>query len=168
MKIMQSMSKRAVILSAALVLGSFSAFAANPDFTGDWQLNESKSNLGQFGRAAKTLKIQGDVTSLAIDRVSTNRNGEEVKTTEKWTTDDKEIESTGFNNSKKKTKVKWSDDGKTLNVKSSTAFEMNGQSMEIKSEEKWSLSDDGKTLTIESTTTSTRGTNTTKLVYDKK
>ena len=113
------------------------------------------------------MKIAGNVESIAIQRVSTNRAGEAVTTDEKLTFDDKETESTVFGNSKKKSKAKWSDDGKKLTVKSTIAFERNGEKMEIKTTEVWSLSDDGKTLTIESTSESSQGTNTTKLVYDK-
>jgi hypothetical protein len=39
--------------------------------------------------------------------------------------------------------------------------------MEIKTTEIWTLMDEGKTLSIESTSTSSRGTNITKLIYDK-
>lgn len=164
-------AKPMLVLSVILLAITGSAFlTANPDFSGEWKLNESKSTLGQFNRAAKTLNIKGDVTSMAINRVATNRQGEEVKTDEKLTFDDKEIESSttsSFGTSKKKSKAKWSDDGKKLTVKSVTEFEGNGQKMEIKTVETWSLSDDAKTLTIESTSESTRGTNTTKMVYDK-
>jgi hypothetical protein len=113
------------------------------------------------------MKIQGNVESIAIQRVSTNRAGEAVTTDEKLTFDDKETESTVFGNSKKKSKAKWSDDGKKLTVKSTIAFDRNGQTTEIKTTEVWTLSDDGKTLTIESTTESPQGTNSTKMVYDK-
>jgi hypothetical protein len=158
-----------MILCATLfTLAAPAAFAGtNPDFSGEWKLNEGKSVLPQFGRAAKTLKVEGSVEAIAIQRISTNQQGEDVTTSEKLTTDEKETESTVFGTNKKKSKTKWSDDGKKLNVKSVIAFERNGQTMEIKTTEVWSLSDDGKTLTIESTTESTRGTSTTKLVYDK-
>jgi hypothetical protein len=119
------------------IITSAAVMVANTDFSGTWKLNESKSNLGQFGRAAKKLTIKGNVENIAIDRASTNQAGEEVTTSEK------------------------------LTVKSTIAFERNGETMEIKTTEVWSLSDDGKTLTIESESTSSRGTNTTKLVYDK-
>lgn len=160
---------RISLFSLITILGiTGTAFSmANLDFSGQWKLNESKSNLGQFNRAAKTMNIKGDVTSIAINRISTNRAGEEVKTDEKLTFDDNETESTVFGNSKKKSKAKWSDDGKKLTVKSTIEFERNGQKTEIKITETWSLSDDGKTLTIDSTTESPQGTNTTKLVYDK-
>ena len=157
----------ALFLSVVMFMAFTGGIAANIDFSGEWKLNESKSNLGQFGRAAKTLKIEGNVESVAIQRVSTNQAGEEMTTSEKLTFDDKETESTVFGNNKKKSKAKWSDDGKKLTVKSTIAFDRNGQTMEIKTTEVWSMSDDGKTLTIESTSESARGTNTTKLVYDK-
>jgi hypothetical protein len=86
---------------------------------------------------------------------------------EKLTFDDKESESAAFGNNKKKSKAKWSDDGKTLTIKSTITFDRNGETMEIKGTEKWTLLDDGKTLSIESETFSSRGTNNTKLIYDK-
>lgn len=161
------MQNTALFLTVIMFMAFTAGIAANSDFSGEWKLNESKSNMGQFGRAAKTLKIQGNVESLAIQRVSTNQAGEEMTTSEKLTFDDKESESTVFGTTKKKSKAKWSDDGKKLTVKSTIAFERNGETMEIKTTEIWSQSDDGKTLTIESTSESARGTNTTKLVYDK-
>ena len=168
MKLKQIVRNTALFLSVIMFTAvSTGAFAGNVNFSGDWKLNESKSNLGQFNRAAKSMKIQGNVESIAIQRVSTNRAGEAVTTDEKLTFDDKETESTVFGNSKKKSKAKWSDDGKKLTVKSTINFERNGQTMEFKTTEVWTLSDDGKTLTIDSTTESAQGTNTTKMVYDK-
>jgi hypothetical protein len=162
-------SKFAVVSTFAFVtiITSAAVMVANADFSGEWKLNESKSNLGQFGRAAKKLKIQGNVESIAIQRALTNQAGEEVTTNEKLTFDDKESENTVFGNAKKKSKAKWSDDGKKLTVKSTITLDRNGETMEIKSTEVWSLSDDGKTLTIETESTSSFGTNNTKLVYDK-
>lgn len=165
MSITKMISTKKLYLLSTFALASITVNAA--DFSGEWKLNESKSNLGQFGRAAKKLKIAGNVESMALQRASTNQAGEEVITDEKLTFDEKESESAVFGNNKKKSKAKWSDDGKKLTVKSTIVFERNGQSMEIKTIEVWSLSDDGKTLTIDSTSESTRGTNTTKLVYDK-
>jgi len=168
MKLMASNTGKIIrttfVLIFTMITGSVFAGA---DFAGDWKLNESKSTLGQFNRAAKTMKIQGNVESIAIQRVSTNRAGEAVTTDEKLTFDDKETESTVFGNSKKKSKAKWSDDGKKLTVKSVIVFDRNGEKMEIKTTEVWTLSDDGKTLTIESTSESPQGSNTTKMVYDK-
>jgi hypothetical protein len=159
--------KKATVLSLLFFTITSAVFAGNVDFSGTWQLNESKSTLGQFGRPAKKLTVQGNVENIAIKRASTNQQGEEVTTDEKLTFDDKESESTVFGNNKKKSKAKWSDDGKTLTVKSTIVFDRNGQTMEIKTTEVWTLSADGKTLTIDSTSESPRGTNTTKLVYDK-
>ena len=149
------------------IIACAAVLVTNADFSGEWKLNESKSNLGQFGRAARKLKIEGSVESMAIQRALTNQAGEEVTSNEKLTFDDKESESTVFGSAKKKSKAKWSDDGKKLTVKSTIAFERNGETMEIKSTEVWSLSEDGKTLTIETESTSSFGTNNTKLVYDK-
>lgn len=171
MKTYQIISRKTIqkiaALSAFIFVTTAGTLVANSDFSGEWKLNESKSNLGQFGRAAKKLKIEGNVESIAIQRALTNQAGEEVTSNEKLTFDDKESESTVFGNAKKKSKAKWSDDGKTLTVKSTIVLDRNGETMEIKSTEVWSISADGKTLTIETESTSSFGTNNTKLVYDK-
>lgn len=53
--------KTSLLLAAAavLVLTSATALNAPPNFSGEWKLNESKSELGQFGRgAAKKIKVE--------------------------------------------------------------------------------------------------------------
>ena len=163
--------KATLILSVA-AFTTLSAIAAvkyaNANFTGDYTLNESKSTFGQFGArmAAKKLKVDGQAESLSISRTSNGPNGE-FTSSEKITLDGKPSENTIFGNNKKISTTKWSEDGQTLTVNSSMTFERNGEKTEIKTVESWKLSDEGKTLNIESTSTSSRGTFTTKLVYDK-
>jgi len=61
----------------------------------------------------------------------------------------------------------WSADGKFLVVNSTSVFERDGNRMEIKSTESWTLSGEGKVLTIELISTSPRGERKATLVYDK-
>ncbi|HVG42208.1 MAG TPA: hypothetical protein VM888_11410 [Chitinophagaceae bacterium] len=153
----------AAISSAATILYA----AAN--FSGEWKLNEQKSELGQFGgrMAARKMVITGQAENLSIQRSSTSQDGQEVNTSEKLTFDGKPSESTVFGNSKKSSSSKWSDDGQTLNVASTIILDRNGETIEIKVTEVWKLIDGGNALSIESTSNSTFGTNTMKLVYDK-
>jgi len=46
-------------------------------------------------------------------------------------------------------------------------LEFNGQSMEIKGTEAWTLSDDGKNLTVQINSSSPQGEFSSKAVYDK-
>ncbi|MCU7551192.1 hypothetical protein OCK74_18875 [Chitinophagaceae bacterium LB-8] len=142
---------------------------ANADLSGEWKLNEQKSELGQFGgrMAARKLKVSSQADAISIERTSVTQNGEERTTSEKLTFDGKETETTVFGNNKKKSTAKWSDDGQTLNINSVMVFDRNGEQMEIKVAEAWKLTENGQVLSVESTSTSSRGTNTLKLVYEK-
>jgi hypothetical protein len=165
-------SKTPLLLAAAavVVLSSATILSAPPDLSGEWKLNESKSELGQFGRgAAKKIKVESmDAQGISYERTTTNQNGEDVVRKEKLTFDGKEVESTatgGFGNSKTKATASISDDALTTNA--TTSFERDGQVIEIKRKETWKLSDGGKVLTIEVSSSSSFGDNTMKLVYDK-
>jgi len=156
--------------TAVMVFSSFTILNAPPNLSGEWKLNEGKSDLGQFGRgAAKKIKVESqDAQGISFERTTTNQNGEEVVRKEKLTFDGKEIESTatgGFGTSKTKATAKISDDA--MDVNSTVTFERDGQPMEIKRKETWKLSDGGQVLTIEVSSSSSFGDNTMKLVYDK-
>jgi len=140
---------------------------ANPDFSGQWTLNEGKSNLGQYGgrMSARKMKVTMDANGISADKTVNGQNGE-TTTTDKLTFDGKETSSAFFGTSTKKSTAKWSDDGQALNVTWVAALDRNGEKTEIKGSDSWKLAD-ANTLTIESTSTSSFGTMTTKLVYDK-
>ena len=157
-----------VAAAAVVVLSSATVLNAPPNFSGEWKLNESKSEMGQFGRgAAKKIKVESlDAQGISYERTITNQAGEEVVRKEKLTFDGKEVESTGgFGNAKTKSKATITDDAMTINAVS--VFDRDGQTMEIKRKETWKLSDGGNVLTIESNSSSSFGENTMKLVYEK-
>jgi hypothetical protein len=155
-------------LAVACICAAATFVMENANFSGEWTLNEQKSDLGQNGgrMAARKLKVQQTAEGMSLDRTS-SFNGEDRTMTDKITFDGKESESTVFGTSKKKTSAKWSDDGQTLNVNSVINFERDGQTTEIKVTEAWKLVNNGQSLSIESVTTSPRGTNTMKAIYDK-
>ena len=162
-------SKTSLLVAAAaiVVLSSATVLNAPPNFSGEWKLNESKSEMGQFGRAAKKIKVESvDAQGISYERTSTNQAGEEVVRKEKLTFDGKEVESTGgFGNAKTKSKATITDDAMTINAVS--VFDRDGQSMEVKRKEVWKLSDGGNVLTIEASSSFGDNNNTSKLVYDK-
>lgn len=165
-------SKSVFVITAALFsICTAATVIASVDFSGEWKLNEQKSELGQFGGrgAAKSIKVlSSDAKGISMERTSTNQNGEAVVRKESLTFDGKESESAGgFGNATRKATAKWSDDGQAMIVNAVTTFDRNGEKMEIKQTETWKLSDGGQTLTIESSSSSSFGESTMKLVYEK-
>jgi hypothetical protein len=153
-----------------MVCTAATAIINTADFSGEWKLNETKSDLGQFnGRgAAKKIKIDAvQADGMSFERTSTNQAGEEVVRKEKLTFDGKETENASFGTSKKKSTAKWSDDGSSLVINSTILFDRNGDVTEIKQKETWKLTDNGQALSIESNSSSSFGENSMKLVYDK-
>lgn len=176
MKIYQTLQKltfrNSVLFATAAMILLCSAMPYDNvavNFSGEWKLNEQKSELGEFGGrfAPKKLKVDSKADSLSYERTSTNQAGEEITSTIKLTFDGKESESIAFGNSKRKSAAKWSDDGQSLLVNSTILLDQNGQTTEIKVNEIWKLADNGNSLSIESKSSSSFGDNSMKLIYDK-
>jgi len=164
-----SKSLFSIFLFAAFLLNGAFSFAQKADFTGNWAFNESKSQMGEgrFRAPASKLVVAQNETTLTIERTSKGMDGEENVLKEKYTLDGKECENTGFMNMVKKSKVTWSADNKALTISSTSIFERDGNSMEIKTIEVLTVSEDGKTLNIASTSISQRGERKQALVYEK-
>ena len=146
------------------------ASAQSPvNFSGNWAFNEGKSKLGDgpMRMAPITLVVTQDGNNLSTERTMTGRDGNEIKMSGKYTLDGKECENSGFMNMKMKSTITWAADKKSLTIASTTVFNMNGESMEMKSTEIWKLEGD-KTLKIEATNTTPNGDMSRTLVYDKK
>jgi hypothetical protein len=154
---------------ALLFTAQLSAQTGAVNFSGSWALNESKSKFGdaQFRMAASILTVKQEGNNLSIDRNLSTPDGQEMKMTGKYTMDGKECENSGFMESKTKSTVKWSADNKSITIASSTVFNMNGDNMEMKATEIWTLDGD-KILKIETSNTMPDGEMKTSLVYDKK
>ncbi|MEI9944939.1 MAG: hypothetical protein WDN26_12060 [Chitinophagaceae bacterium] len=155
------------LLLAPAILLSFTTKPAPINFSGQWKLNESKSELGEFRFAPSSIKVDQKADAITVSRES-NFNGQANTRTETLTFDGKVTESTGgFGNSKRKSTAKWSDDGKTMTVSYTVNFDINGEASELKGTETWTLSDDGKTFTLQTKGAGPQGDFTTKAVYDK-
>ena len=159
----------------ALLLGiwlvSQAAAQAKTDFSGTWVLNESKSELGDFGGRFATTKIQVSQTSDSIKIVRTApaiNGGSPVSYTETLPFDGKEVQTEVLPGiSKKKSSIKWSTDGTSFVITSTTDLKARGQNIEMSSTEIWSLSADGNILTSVAKTTASRGESQTKAIYEK-
>ena len=151
-----------------VLLSCFTGSAQRAGFSGDWKLDESKSELGEFGaRIARSIKTEQKEDVITVTRTTPGFNGgDPVTSTVTLTFDGKVVESEGFGGSVRKSTAKWSDDGKTLTISSTMNFERDGQSFEFKSTENWTITKDGL-LSIAANTTSPRGDSSTKAVYNK-
>ena len=150
-----------------MLLSASVTFAQRASFSGDWKLDEKKSELGQFARSATSVKVDQKEDAITIAKVTPGFNGGEARTnTITLGFDGKVVQSEGFGGAVRKSTAKWSDDGKTLTITSNMNFERDGQSFEIKSTESWTLTTDGS-LSVITTSTSSRGENTIKAIYTK-
>lgn len=154
-------------LIAPVILLSVVSLPDRANFSGQWKLNEGKSELGNFGRfAATSIKAEQKEDAITIAKTSPGFNGgDPTTTTQTLTFDGKEAESTVFGGSKRKSTLKWSEDGQAMTINSTTFFERDGQTTEIKATETWTLKDGS--LSIVTVSSSPRGESTTKAVYDK-
>jgi hypothetical protein len=163
-------ASRTLLTAGLLFLMLLQVSAQGTNFSGTWAFNESKSKMGdsQFRRGATLISAKQEGNILSIDRTQAGFDGNEMKTSEKLNLDGTVSESTGMMDSKRKAVAKWSADNKSLDVAITTIFNMNGDNMEMKSSESWSLGE-GNTLIINSASSSPDGQEMkSTLVYDKK
>jgi hypothetical protein len=167
-------NKRMIYLKSGLfmvlsLLLSAATYAQNANFSGSWAYNESKSKLGDggFRMISQKLTITQNENNFTLERSFTGQDGTERKSNETYTLDGKESVNPVFNTSKKSIAT-WSADKKSLTVASVMVLEMNGDKMEIKTTEIYSLNDADKSLSLNSHSTSSMGDRTATLVYDKK
>ena len=169
--------KKSVLLLTAGFFTLTSMAQDRADFSGEWKLNESKSELvrGQFPLCifggdrmrSKTMKIAGHADFLTVDVASSSPDGALVTRQEKLIFDGKEREATFVGSPRDKSTARWSDDGQTMTVNSVRSFDTNGETADFKVTEVWKLINDGKSISVQVNSSSTSGENTMKLVYDK-
>ena len=158
------------LLVAAVLCMATSGLFAQTNFSGTWAFNESKSNFGesQFRFAATLMVVTQDANTLTVESTMPGRDGEEMKTSAKYTLDGKVSENPMFNSTRKST-VTWSADKSSLIIASTMTFDMGGETREMKSTETWKLSEGGKLLSVESVRPGRDGGEMkTMAAYDKK
>lgn len=160
------------MLVMILFLSNASTFAqaGKANFSGTWAFNEAKStpSEGGFRMGASLMTITQDANNLNVESTRKNMDGEDVKSTSKFTLDGKGcVNPGGFGNSTRNSVVTWSGDGKTLNFAHSMKFERDGETQEFKNTESWKLNDD-KTLSLETIMNFQGEERKTTNIYDKK
>jgi hypothetical protein len=151
--------------------------ASRADFSGEWKLNESKSDFaGQFPLCifgggdrmrSKTMRIARHADFLTVDVASSSPDGALVTRQEKLTFDGKESEVTFVGIPRAKSTARWSDDGQTMTVTSVRSLDANGEKIDFKVTEVWKLINDGKSIFVHVNSSSTSGERTMRLVYDR-
>ena len=142
----------------ALLAMTVAAYAAAPNFSGEWKLNLSKSDYGPIAQFAPEFMIRTIKHDDPALHISTHQKGAqgEVTTELTYTTDGKQAENKGS-----KGTAKW--DGEKLVVDSVRDFQGN----ELKTHDVWSLSADGKAMTVHSHLATPQGEFDILFVFDK-
>lgn len=169
-----------IILAFLIVPFTATGQAGKANFSGTWAMNAEKSNLGQApqggggqatgqrmggGFGMNNFTARQEANLLTVESSRTNQNGETTTTTSKYTLDGKEsINQTGRGDSK--STATWSADGKTLTIKTSRTFDMQGETRTTTTTQEWSLV--GPNLQIKTTSATQQGERITTVVYDKK
>jgi hypothetical protein len=163
-------SKFRIYLVMTVFCMTASGLFAQTNFAGTWAFNDSKSNFGdsQFRFAATSMVVTQDANTLSVESTMPGRDGEEMKTSAKYTLDGKVSENPMFNTTRKST-VTWSADKSSLIIASTMTIDMGGETREMKSTETWKISEGGKLLSVESVRPGRDGGEMkTTAAYDKK
>jgi hypothetical protein len=166
---MITISKKIIgFLIVPVLFFSFNKLPVRTDFSGEWKLNEAKSDLGQMANyEPRTIKITQTADSISITKIAPGFNGDDVTLSETLSFDGKETKSTIFGTSTRTASSKWSDDGQSLTITYDLMLDFNGQQTEIKGTETFTLADDGKTLVSQNNSSSSFGDIQAKGVYEK-
>ncbi len=154
------------------------AAATRANFSGEWKLNESKSDRIEnfpiciFGGnhdhvRSKTMKITEQADFLTVDVPSPSIGGELVPRQEKLTFDGKEREAIVVGSPREESTARWSDDGQTMTVISVRSFATIAEEPDFKVTEVWKLINDGRSISVQVNASSISRENTMKLVYDR-
>jgi hypothetical protein len=157
---------RRLITSAILALALTCSLAAadKPDFTGSWKINAAKSDFGPMPPPDKwDMVVEHKDPALKVKTTMANQMGERTNEAA-YTTDGKET-TVGEGGGQTQATVTW--DGESIVFKTLRKANMQGEQIEIKGVEKWTLSGDGKTLTVDMTLTAPMGEFQMKRVMDK-
>ncbi|AHG88989.1 hypothetical protein J421_1452 [Gemmatirosa kalamazoonensis] len=144
-----------------LTAGAAAAQTTAPDFSGQWELNTAKSDLGPMaGMLTKiTLTVDHKAPALKYTQAVSTSQGDQTMS-QSVTLDGKEVSETAPTGQTVLRTAKM-DGGAVLIVAKLQGTDQSQQS-------RWTLAPDGKSLTIDQQIASPAGALTLKLVFDKK
>lgn len=136
--------------------------SAQPDMSGTWVLNKSKSKLqAEYSMAPKDMTVSQKGNDFSYDKHS-DWQGQEFTISDKFTLDGKECVNKGWMDTQKKSTAVWSDDKKSLKIISK--LPMQDETMTIT--EVYKL--DAGNLVIETKASSSYGDFEETQVFEKK
>lgn len=178
-----------VALACVMALSGVSALAAPTSFAGTWELDKAKSeglSRGMQNAESVTLTVTQDAKQITIDTKMAGGQGGAggpggvggpgggqgrgmgMGGAQTYNLDGTETSTDMPNGGNAKNKATWSSDGKTLTLTRVIHTNFQGNEVTITNTDVLTLSADGKTLTIARTSESARGTQQSKLVFNKK
>jgi len=139
----------------------FAQTEKKPDFSGQWRMNDQKSDFGKFPMPTSiTRTIVQKGPNVSVDTVERGANGEHTARAI-YRTDG--VDTTNrFNTGEGTSHAFW--DGQTLVIRTSMKTK---SGVDVVMEERWDLSPDRKTLTTDSHIETSKGTADLKLVCDR-
>ncbi len=177
--------KKILILSIFICLSAISAFAQEivntKDFSGDWELDVSKSKLDERSRVeSMTMKIVQTNDEIKIETVTKRAEGNGDGRGGRMMGGGGNSNLTYLLNGKESkitqdspmgavpVTLKAKLDGDKLKLNQMRTINTQMGEVSITTKETWTLSDGGKTLTVKRETESPRGTNSSEMVFMKK
>ncbi len=139
------------------------------DFSGKWVFNEESSDVGNggTGNIDRELEIDQDDEVIYVQRLAVVEWGEDRFSSEEILLDGTPVKSIVFN-APRISKAKWDVESQLIIIQSTMKLTWGARSIEMKSNETWSLREEGSLLQIERTSTGFRGEeNRVTLVYEK-
>jgi hypothetical protein len=105
-----------IVFIIALAFLSLSAIGQKPNFSGDWTLNEGKSELGyEFSLAPKAMTVEHTKKTLDLTSVS-EWDGQEIESKSHFTLDGEVCENPGFMDSVTKSTASFDKKAKTIKI----------------------------------------------------
>ena len=176
--------KKVLILSIFICLSAISAFAQEivntKDFSGDWELDVSKSKLDERSRVeSMTMKVVQTNDEIKIETVTKRAEGNGDGRGGRMMGGGGNSNLTYLLNGKESkitqdspmgavpVTLKAKLDGDKLKLNQMRTINTQMGEVSITTKETWTLSDGGKTLTVKRDTESPRGTNSSEMVFKK-
>lgn len=139
------------------------------DFSGLWAFDEDKSILDNFGTGnlPSMINVNQNGDSLTIQRTFVEEYTNPRIIIDSLILNETETKSEMFN-SPVILKATWNSKFDTLLIVSKASLNFGGRTIQMNSEDKWSLRDHGKRLSIDQTSDSFRGKRKITMIFDKR
>ncbi|HEY8929819.1 MAG TPA: hypothetical protein VIM55_11540 [Mucilaginibacter sp.] len=148
---MKSITKTTTLIIIAIIFVSLQAFGQNPDLSGFWNRNNTKSDVGgtSFNNIPRTVEIKQDKATISIKRTAVNAAGVTSSYTEVIKLNGDSSETMTPSKLIRKSSAEWESQVLVINSVSKDASGM----IQQKARQSFSLDNGGKTLKIDAVQT---------------